>query len=263
MLGAIAGDIIGSVFEFNNYNNKNFIPLLQPEVRYTDDTICTIAIADSILNNKPPAQNLKEWCQKYWKKGRWGKKFIMWVASPKLDGPYNSFGNGAAMRVSPCAWAGSTLDEALLLATQVTEITHNHPEGLKGAHAVSSAIFWAKSGYSKKEIKKLITKYYQYDLARTVDEIRENNPHNESCQKTVPESITCALESESFEDAVRNAVSIGGDSDTIAAIAGSIAESFYGVPEEILVKIKKILPIEMLNIIQQFYATYHIPKNHS
>jgi ADP-ribosylglycohydrolase len=246
----------------NNYKAKDFTPLFQSKVRYTDDTICTIATADSLLNKRPPAQNLKKWCEKYWNKGRWGQKFFMWLISPKLNSPYNSFGNGAAMRVSPCAWAGDTLEEALLFATQVTEITHNHPEGIKGAHAVTSAIYWARSGCSKQEIRKLITQNYQYDLTRTVDEIRLNNPHNESCQKTVPESITCALESQSFEDAIRNAISIGGDSDTIAAITGSISEAFYGIPKEIELKINALLPDEMLNTIQQFYSTYQISKNH-
>ncbi len=177
MLGAITGDIIGSVYEFNNINHKNFEPLFDKSCRYTDDTICTVAIADTLINNKPATETLREWCRKYWKNGRWGQKFALWLALPNSD-PYNSYGNGSAMRVSPCAWLASSHEQAIELATMVTETTHNHLEGIKGAHAVTSAIYWAINGSTNQEIRKIITQAYGYDLTRNVDEIRAHNPHS-------------------------------------------------------------------------------------
>ena len=254
MLGAIVGDIVGSVFEFNNYKAKDFEPLFSSEARYTDDTICTVAVADALLNDKFPAECLREWGRRYWKNGSWGQKFINWLASD-LSPAYNSYGNGSAMRVSPCAWIAQSHDQALQLATMVTEVTHNHPDGIKGAKAVTSAIYWAKCQTDNDEIRQMISELYGYDLSRSVDEIRLNNPHSEACEKSVPEAITCALESVSFEDAIRNAISIGGDSDTIAAICGSIAEAMYGVSDEITSSALRLLPDDMLGIIEQFNQT--------
>jgi len=254
MLGAITGDIVGSVYEFHNYKAKNFEPFFAMNCRYTDDTICTIAIADALLNNKSPISTLRQWGRKYWSNGSWGQKFALWLSSSEIRPPYNSYGNGSAMRVSPCAWVANTHEEAIELATKVTEITHNHPEGIKGAHAVTSAIYWAKSGFSHHEIRQMVTETYHYDLTRSIDEIRLNNPHSEACQKSVPEAISCAIESNSFEDAIRNAISIGGDSDTIAAITGSIAEAMYKVPDDITHQARKKLPDDMSSIVNQFYT---------
>ena len=253
MLGAIIGDIAGSVYEFNNCRSKQFEPFFHINARYTDDTICTVAIADALLNDIPPAESLRHWGRTFWNKGSWGKQFALWLAEPELAPPYDSFGNGSAMRVSPCAWLASSHKHALQLAESVTVATHTHPEGIKGALATTSAIYMAREGISPLEIKQFIENEYQYDLSRSVDEIRENNPRSEACQKTVPESIVCALESKSFEDAIRNAISIGGDSDTIGAITGSIAEAIYAVPENFKQQTLKYLPNEMNLVMNRFY----------
>jgi len=253
MLGAITGDIIGSVFEFNNYKFKDFEPLFQPKCRFTDDTVCTVAIADALLNHKSPEDTLKEWGRRYWSNGGWGQKFAFWLASSDSM-PYNSWGNGSAMRVSACGWLSSSYEEVIESATEVTEITHNHPEGIKGAQAVAAAIFWARSCRSKDWTKCSVMSEFDYDLSSTVDEIRVNNPHSEACQKTVPEALTCVFESVSFEDAIRNAISIGGDSDTIAAIAGSVAEAIYGIPDIIRNHSIEKLPEDMTKIVDQFYS---------
>jgi type I restriction enzyme M protein len=229
MLGAIIGDIAGSRFEFNNIRSKDF-ELFAKNCHVTDDSIMTLAIAKAILacngswkrlgNNA--VKYMQEFGRKYPNCG-FGGMFRKWVFNDS-PAPYNSYGNGAAMRVSPCGFIARTEEEAALLSRKVTEITHNHPEGLKGAEAVSVAIFMAKNGASKNEIKGRIEKNY-YVLNFTLDGIRENYEFDETCQGTVPQAITAFLESVSFEDAVRNAVSIGGDSDTLAAITGSIAEA--------------------------------------
>jgi len=252
MLGAITGDIIGSAYEFNNYKAKDFQPLFHPECRYTDDTIMTIAVADILLNNKPVAETIKKWGREYFNKGSWGKQFVFWLSSKTIKEAYNSFGNGSAMRVSACAWLAINHEHAIDLAVKVSEVTHNHSEGIKDACAITSAIFWANEGRSGDDIKKAIEETYKYDLSRSIEEIRLNNPHSESCQKTVPEAITCAVESTGFEDTIRNAISIGGDSDTIAAMAGSIAEAIYGISDDIQKQTISMLPEKMINIITKF-----------
>lgn len=255
MLGAIVGDIVGSIYEFKNFKSKEFAPFFHPESRYTDDTICTVAIADSLLNKEPPDDTLRKWGRNYWNKGRWGQKYARWLSSSTKAVPYNSFGNGSAMRVSPCSWLSSNHEDALEMARSVTVVTHNHPEGIKGALATASAIFMSRQGKSKTEIYQFIERQYEYDLHRTIDQIRAHNPHSEACQNTVPESIMCALQADNFEDAIRNAISIGGDSDTIAAITGSIAESLYGIPELIKKQALAYLPDEMKNIYYQFNSS--------
>jgi len=254
MYGAIIGDIAGSVYEFNNYCSKDFQPLIHPTAKYTDDTVCTIAIADSLMNNIPPTKSLRDWGREYWHLGQWGAKFARWLARND-DEPYNSYGNGSAMRVSPCAWIATTYDEAIALSKQVTIVTHNHPEGIKGALATTTAIFMARQQYERDDIRAHISKTFDYDLSRSIEEIRANNPHSEACQDTVPEAIICALDSTSFEDSIRNAISIGGDSDTIAAITGSIAEAMYEIPPSFRATARNLLTDQMNQVIDQFYKT--------
>jgi type I restriction enzyme M protein len=237
MLGAIIGDIAGSRFEFDNIRSKDF-DLLAEDCNVTDDSIMTIAVAKAILACNGDWEQLGYNAVKYMREiGRkyphcgFGGMFRRWMFSEQPE-PYNSYGNGAAMRVSPCGFIARTEKEAILLSRKVTEVTHNHPEGLKGAEAVSVAIFMARNGAAKKEIKERIEKDY-YALNFTLDSIRETYQFNETCHGTVPQAIEAFLESVSFEDAVRGAISIGGDSDTLAAITGSIAEAHYGVPSEI------------------------------
>lgn len=252
MLGAIIGDIVGSVYEFNNFRSKSFEPFFHEQARYTDDTILTVAVADALMNDKPPAETIRHWGRTYWNKGSWGKRFALWLAEPELAPPYDSYGNGSAMRVSPCAWLANSHEEALKMAYDVTVATHTHPEGIKGALATTSAIYMARIKLTNEEIKQFIESEYQYDLNRTVDEIRANNPRSEACQKTVPESIICALEAGSFEDAIRNAISIGGDSDTIGAITGSIAEAMFEITSTTKNKTYQYLDAHMIELLEQF-----------
>ena len=247
MLGAIIGDIVGSIYEFDNIKTKNF-NLFTNEMFFTDDTVMTIAIADAIINGAKPENfilSMKKWGCNYIDKS-YGHSFRRWL---KLDiaKPYNSWGNGSAMRVSPCGWVAKLsepFEEGLKLtedlAKKSAEVTHNHPEGIKGAQATASSIFFMRHGKSKNSIeeyknklKDYIQNKYKYDLNFTLNEIRPSYAFNESCQKTVPQAIVSFLESENFEDAIRNAISIGGDSDTLGAITGSIAEAAYGIPEDI------------------------------
>ena len=247
MLGAIIGDIVGSIYEFDNIKTKDF-NLFTNEMFFTDDTVMTIAIADAIMNggqHENFIQSMKKWGGDYIDKS-YGHSFRRWL---KLDiaKPYNSWGNGSAMRVSPCGWIAKLsepFEEGLKLtedlAKKSAEVTHNHPEGIKGAQATASSIFFMRHGKSKNAIeeyknklKDYIQNKYKYDLNFTLNEIRPSYAFNESCQKTVPQAIVSFLESENFEDAIRNAISIGGDSDTLGAITGSIAEAAYGIPEDI------------------------------
>ena len=237
MFGAIIGDIVGSRFEFNNIKSKEF-EFFHEKCSFTDDTVCTAAVADILLHNLDPAPALQKFCRDYqdFPSGGYGAMFFHWVFGSENPKPYGSFGNGAAMRVSPSAFLNrhNNLEDALAAAERVTNITHNHEEGIKGAKAATHAIWLAFNGRSAPAIREAIAQEYGYDLSGTVDEIRPNYEFNETCQGTVPEGIICALESESYEDAVRNAISIGGDSDTLGAIAGSIAEALHGVEESFI-----------------------------
>jgi len=250
VLGAIIGDIVGSIYEFDNYRAKDF-EFFGRRADFTDDTVCTIAVADALLHGKPPADALYEWCNRYPGRG-YGGMFVRWIQRPGSP-PYNSYGNGAAMRVSPAGFPGSTLEEALDMARRVTEVTHNHPEGLKGAAATTHAIFLAKSGAGPDEIRAAIQSCYGYDLSRTVDGIRPNYRFNETCQETVPEALICALEAKDFEDAIRNAISIGGDSDTVAAIAGGVAEAMFGISAELAKHGLGKLPDDMSRVVVVLY----------
>ena len=250
MLGAIIGDIVGSRFEFNNTNQTNFT-LFTPDCNFTDDTICTIAVGDALLNGSNFGDTIHRWCRKYpYPTGGYGGSFARWVHSD-IPKPYNSFGNGSAMRVSPCGWL-STRQEVLSHARQSAECTHNHPEGIKGAMCIADCIYHAHVGADKSEMVALVTKEYTYPLDMTCHEIRRMNTFNETCQVTVPQAIVCFVESTDFESAIRLAVSIGGDSDTIAAITGSIAEAYYGILENIEQKALSLLTPEMKRVIKQF-----------
>ena len=253
MLGAVIGDIVGSVYEFHNYRAKNFEPFFHPNASFTDDSVCTIAIADALINERHPAESLKDWGARYWENGGWGRSFARWLGSESSE-PYNSYGNGAAMRVSPAGVLARTESEVIDFAYRVTEVTHNHPEGLKGAAATASAIYLARHGFSQVAIGKYISERVGYDLSRTPDEIRPTYRFNESCQETVPQALTCVLAATDFEDAIRTAISIGGDSDTIGAIAGSVAEALFGIPEEIARQGWSYLPEDMRRVLTDLYA---------
>ncbi|MCP4611709.1 MAG: ADP-ribosylglycohydrolase family protein [Planctomycetes bacterium] len=254
MLGSIAGDIIGSVYEWNRIKTTDF-PIFQDKCDYTDDSVLTIATAYSILNNESYAQCYKDFSRRYPGRG-YGGRFQEWILSETLA-PYNSWGNGSAMRVSPVGFAFDTEQEILLQAKQSAEVTHNHPEGIKGAQATALAIFMARKGYSKKEIKKEIEQRFNYNLNSTIDEIRPDYRFNESCQGTVPEAITAFLESDDFEHSIRLAVSLGGDSDTLACITGGISEAYYrGIPEHIIDEVMEIIPKEFIEIIEMFREKY-------
>jgi len=251
MIGAIIGDIVGSVYEWNNIKTKDF-PLFSPGCFFTDDTVMTLAIAEGLINGGS-AEDFTAAIKKY---GRlhpdsgYGGRFGSWLFSDDIN-PYNSWGNGSAMRVSPVAWAFDILSEVEKYAEISAAVTHNHPEGIKGAQATAAAIFLARKGKTKEEIKAYIENKYGYNLNRSLDEIRPNYRFNESCQETVPEAIIAFLESVDFEDAIRNAISLGGDSDTLAAITGSIAEAAYCIPKEIKEKALSILDQGLLDVYRQ------------
>ena len=239
MYGAVIGDIVGSRFERHGHKSKVF-EFFHPHCRYTDDSVLTIATFDALSICQGDYSNLsKVAVERFLYYGRryrhagYGQAFYMWLMDEEQK-PYNSWGNGAAMRVSPCAWFGKTLEEVKELAYKVTAVTHNHPEGLKGAEATAVAIYLARTGHTKEETASEMRKYYKIDF--TLDEIRDSYMFDSSCQGTVPYAIVAFLESTSFEDAIRNAISIGGDSDTLGAITGSIAEGFYGIPKEMIEK---------------------------
>ena len=260
MLGAIIGDIVGSRFEWNNIKTKEF-EFLTYKCSPTDDSIMTLALAQAILVSKPDCSDLsKNAVECMQAVGRnypdcgYGGKFRQWMFSDNPQ-PYNSFGNGAAMRVSPAGFAATSLDEAKLLAKRITEVTHNHPEGLKGAEATVVAIYMARTGCSILEIRDYIDKNY-YPMNFTLDGIRATYRFNETCQATVPQALAAFFESTSFEDAIRNAISIGGDSDTLAAICGGVAEAYYGIPSEIRKHTLTFLDKRLLQILVAFENKY-------
>ncbi len=253
MIGALAGDIIGSVYEWNNIKTKEF-PLFREDCFFTDDSILTVALADTILTGTPYVENLKTFYHWY-PNGGYGGGFHRWAQSPDPR-PYNSWGNGAAMRISPAGWAYGDLKTVLEKAEEFTAVTHNHPEGIKGGQSTAAAVFLARTGKSKEEIREYIESAFGYDLGRTVDEIRPDYSFNESCRETVPEAIRAFLDSADFEDAIRNAVSLGGDSDTLACITGSVAQAFYGVPAGIEERVYSFLDARLARITREFTAKY-------
>jgi len=252
VLGAIIGDIIGSAYEWNNVKYKEF-DLFTNTTKFTDDTVMTIATIDAIINDIPFNKSYKKWFRKYPDED-YGSNFHYWGNSDSLE-PYNSWGNGSAMRVSPVGFYYNTLEEVLLKSKESAEATHNHPEGIRGAQATAAAIYMAKNNKDKLEIKEFIENTFGYELNEKLDSIREWYDFDESCQGTVPQAIIAFLESNDFEDAIRNAISIGGDSDTLACITGGIAEAYYKeFPKNILIKANSILPLEMKTLVNKLYG---------
>jgi ADP-ribosylglycohydrolase len=256
LLGAVAGDVIGSVYEFRRQKEYDF-PLFSRESRVTDDSVLTLAIADAILHNGNYLEFVRKYAQTYPDSG-YGGFFRKWMYSADPQ-PYNSFGNGSAMRVSAVGWAFDNVEQVLLEAERSAAITHNHPEGIKGAQATALAVFLARTGAQKTAIKQEIIQLFGYDLDRTVDQIRRTYEFTEACQETVPEAVIAFLESNNYEDAVRKAISLGGDADTLAAITGAIAEAHYdGVPAEIAREVQKRVPADLWNVIEKFNERYAI-----
>lgn len=260
MIGAIIGDIVGSRFEFDNYRAKDF-EFLTHKCFFTDDSVMSLAVCESLMHCKPDYSDLNnETIESMRRIGRsyphcgYGGSFHRWMYSNNPQ-PYNSYGNGAAMRVSGCGYAANSIAEAVALSKAVTEITHNHPEGLKGAEATTIAVYMARTGSSLMAIRDCIVKNY-YPINFTLDSIRDTYQFNETCQDTVPQALEAFFESTSFEDAIRNAISIGGDSDTLAAITGAVAEAYYGVPNNIRKHALKFLDDRLLKILLDFENMY-------
>ena len=270
MLGAIVGDIVGSPFEFGRdrdiAHSKKY-PLVSRYSHFTDDTVMTLAVAEALMSSMPKKgdetseaefescviKSMRSFANVHPNAG-YGGRFYEWLFSMKEPKPYGSYGNGSAMRVSPVAWAFDNLEEVERFAEASARVTHNHPEGIKGAKATAAAIFMARTGKTKAEIKNYIVEKYHYDLTRTLDEIRPTYEHIETCQQTVPEAITAFMEGKDFEDVVRCAVSLSGDADTLTAIAASIAEGAYGIPDEINKMILPKLDEFLLNVLNKWEA---------
>ena len=282
MYGAILGDMIGAPYEFDMGDKTKEFPLFCERSVFTDDTVMTIAVAEALMDTRGESdeaipmerhgesdekikdkhgendekvkvalvRSMQDWGHRYPDAG-YGGRFYGWLFGPDDPKPYGSYGNGSAMRVSAVGWLYDSLEETRKYARLSAEVTHNHPEGIKGAESVASAIFMARNGSSKDEIRDYIISEFGYDLSRTCDEIRPTYHHVESCQETVPEAITAFLEGEDFEDVIRTAVSLGGDCDTLTCIAGSIAEAFYGVPEDLKAECRKRLPADMLEVLDR------------
>jgi ADP-ribosylglycohydrolase len=257
MLGSIIGDIIGSTYEFRNTDKYDFDPFPAGSF-FTDDTVLTAAIADAILTDNEYSGSIREYALNYPGRG-YGEWFNRWIYMENPQ-PYKSFGNGSAMRVSPIGWAFDSLGETIKEAERSASITHNHPEGRKGAKVVAVSIFLARSGYDKKEIKKFIEKSYSYNLSRTLAEIKPFYSFNETCQKTVPEALICFLESVNFEDAVRKAIWLGGDSDTLACITGGIAEAYYKqIPQDWIERSVNLLDDKLKETVIRFGQKFGLP----
>lgn len=266
MLGAIIGDIVGSIYEFDNIKTKEF-PFFDEGKEYTDDSILTIATADWLLNGGEIGNYYLKYATDYpYPMGSYGTMFVEWTHRSRrgIMQPYNSCGNGSAMRIGPVGWAFDTESKTLKAAKVSAECTHNHPEGIKGAQAVALCIFLARQGKTSSEIRDRIQRDFGYDLSLTVDEIRprysweglDGAISGGTCQGSVPQAITCALEATDFEDAVRNAISIGGDSDTIGCITGSIAEALYGIPDDMRKYGISSLPSALRTIVERFENRY-------
>lgn len=267
MLGNIIGDIVGSIYEFNNIKTKDF-PLFTDEMEFTDDSVLTFATADWLLHGGNVGKYYAEYASKFpYVMGGYGNNFHMWALGVKRTGimrPYNSCGNGSAMRVGPVGWAFDDEDQVLKHAEISAECTHNHPEGIKGAQATALCICMARQGKSKDEIRQAIVERFNYDLNFTIEEIRadygwvsDRFGNGGLCQASVPQAIVAFLDSMDFEDAIRNAICIGGDSDTIGCITGSIAEAFYGIPQNIREKAMDYLPDELVTLVEEFENNFH------
>ena len=265
MYGAILGDMIGAPFEFDRGDKTKDFEMFTEKTEFTDDTVMTIAVAEALMDTMGQddeairaalVRSMQKWGRKYPDEG-YGIRFSRWLRTnyPK---PYKSYGNGSAMRVSAAGWLYDTLEETRHMAQLTAEVTHNHPEGIKGAEATASAIFMARNGADKAAIRDYIVREFGYDLSRTCDEIRPTYHHVESCQQTVPEAITAFLEGVGFEDVIRTAVSLGGDCDTLTCIAGSIAEGAYGVPKAMMEACRDRLPADILQVLDRFSENAHV-----
>ena len=262
MYGAILGDMIGAPYEFDRGRKTKVFPLFISDSQFTDDTVMTLAVAEALMDSRRSSDDgiraaLIEKMQKWGRRdphAGYGGMFAQWLRTPSPR-PYGSYGNGSAMRVSAAGWLYDTLEETRRIARLTAEVTHNHPEGIKGAEATAAAIFLARTGEDKERIRAYITDQFGYDLSRTCDEIRPAYYHVESCQQTVPEALTAFLEGTSFEDVIRTAVSLGGDCDTLTCIAGGVAEAFYGVPEELKAECRVRLPQDLLEVLDRFGDT--------
>lgn len=262
MYGAILGDIVGSPYGFNKGNKSKDFEMFNDSTEFTDGSVMTVAVAEALLGvpkdadddtvKKAVVKSLQSWGRKYPHAG-YDSTFYFWMIK-KDPPPYGSWGNESAMRVSSAGWLYDSLEETRKYAVLTAIVTHDHPDGIKGAEATASAIYMARTGASKEEIKDYIVKEFDYDLSRTCDEIRPGYHHMESCEETVPEAMTAFLEGNDFEDVVRTAVSLGGDCDTLTCIAGSIAEAFYGIPDDMKEKCRKRIDPEMLEVAERFYA---------
>ena len=259
MYGAILGDIIGCPYEFDQGDKTKGFPLFTEESEFTDDSVMTIAVAEALMDTKGKTDDeirkalvasMRKWGRKDLGAG-YGGQFIQWLLSDNPQ-PYGSCGNGSAMRVSSAGWLYDSLEETRKAARLTAEVTHNHPEGIKGAESVAAVIWLARNGWSKEDIRKFVTKTFSYDLSRTCDEIRPGYHHVETCQETVPEAITAFLEGQDFEDVIRTAVSLGGDCDTLTCIAGSMAEAFYGVPASLVRACWERITPEMQEVLERF-----------
>ena len=262
MLGAISGDIIGSPYEFNHNNIKTTdFPLFNERSEFTDDTVMTVAVANALVNTygkddetiKTELVKQMQYLGRIYPDAGYGGRFYYWLKEENPQ-PYNSFGNGSAMRVSPAGWLYDTLEDTLHAARLTAEVTHNHPEGIKGAESTAAAIFLARNGKGKDEIRDYIVTNYGYDLDTTLDEIRPAYRMDETCQGSVPQSFRAFLEGSDYESTVRLAVSIGGDSDTIACIAGGIAEAYYGMPESIKAETLNRLDLRLRTDIKKYHS---------
>jgi ADP-ribosylglycohydrolase len=252
MIGAIAGDMIGSRYEAHPIKHKNFDILVSA---FTDDTVLTVAVADAILSGADMPDAIKSYARKYHSLP-YGGSFRRWMWSWE-NKPYNSFGNGSAMRVSPVGFAFDTIDEVLLQAKRSAAVTHNHPEGIKGAQATALAILMARQGEAKEEIRKQIEDRFVYDLHRKVEDIRPTYRFDVTCQGSVPESIIAFLDADDYEETVKNAISLGGDADTMACIAGGVAQAYYKeVPADIVAEVRNKLPQDLLRVVDQFNEKY-------
>lgn len=254
MLGAIAGDIIGSIYEGTPIKTTDF-PLFSPLCRFTDDTVLTVATAEALLKDPGYATVYRTYGRRYPNAG-YGGTFIHWIFDDQA-GPYHSWGNGSAMRVSPVGWAGDTIETVLAEAERSAAVTHNHPEGIKGAQATALAVYLARTGHDKRTLKQEIEQRFGYNLSRRLADIRPGYRFDVSCQGSVPEAIIAFLEAADVEEAIRLAISLGGDSDTLACIAGGIAEAYFGpLPTSLATEVHRRLPAELLAVVEAFAAKY-------
>lgn len=251
MLGAIAGDIIGSCWEGSASANLP-LPLITPQSTFTDDTVCTIAIADALISGRPVEETLRRWVRRYPNRG-YGGAFYTWAHAEQAP-PYGSFANGGAMRVSPVALLATSIEDALRLAEETASVTHNHPDGIQGAKAIAAAIWYARQGLLPADIRSRVEMLSGYDLRGSVEHRASNYGFSTLASETVPDALVSALEATSYEGAIRNAIAIGGDSDTVACMAGGIAEALYGMPPEIVRALRAELPDEMYDVICELYT---------